>query len=103
LLLFLLGLYLIGYGPHALFCILAPLSTTEIDLGIDDLVAALALSLDLVFEELRHFPAFRALGGKDIAWLPISPILTRTFHSSSSLIFNLKYTVKVFIDLGQKL
>jgi hypothetical protein len=83
--------------------VLAPLSTTEIDLGIDDLVAALALSPDLVFEELHHFPAFRALGRKDIAWLPISPILTRTFHISSSLTLNLKYSLKVFIDLGQKL
>jgi len=49
-------------------------------------VATLAFSSDLVFEKLHPLPTFWALGLKDIPWLPVSPILTRAFHMTPSLL-----------------
>jgi hypothetical protein len=56
---------------------------------------------DLVFEELYARPTLRALSIKDIPWFPVSPILTRAFHRTSSLRINIKHATGIFIDLGQ--
>jgi hypothetical protein len=65
-----------------LLSVLTPLSATEIQAGVDDLLATTALPFDIVFEKFNDPAAFQALNLKHILWLPKPRILSRTFHGS---------------------
>jgi hypothetical protein len=64
-----------------LVAILTPLSAAKIKPWIDHLLAATALSLDIVLEELKGPSALKTRYFKHILWLPESRILPRAFHN----------------------